>query len=212
MSRRSDLLRLASLLCLTERPTTRNVGASAGFSDLGSMHRRAAPARRNSRANARPYNRRKCAACAAARCWSATVSATALSAGGSRAAMLRQHHARLRFSPSRCAILPSLRSLTIAGANSVAGCRVGNARQELLEPDREQRGMGARHAQGLDQRRRQELVAARLPCLAIAVGAEPVERARSRMSSASAGSKASAHSSDRISANAVLKCVPTRIG
>ena len=37
--------------------------------------------------------------------------------------MLRQHQLRLRFRPSRCAILPSLRSLTIAGSNRLAGCR-----------------------------------------------------------------------------------------
>src|SRR5262252_8336136 len=49
-------------------------------------------------------------------------------------------------------------------------------RQELLEPDWEQRRVGALHAQGLDQRGRQEFVAARLPGLAVAVGAEPLAR------------------------------------
>ena len=58
------------------------------------------------------------------------------------------------------------------------GLAVRNARQELLEPDREQLpGCARAMHSGLDQRRRQELVAARLPRLAIAVGAEPVTRA-----------------------------------
>ena len=41
-----------------------------------------------------------------------------------------------RFSPSRCAILPSLRSLTVAGVNSVAGCRAAASRQETRRTSR----------------------------------------------------------------------------
>ncbi len=41
--------------------------------------------------------------------------------GPSAAAMARQHQARLRLRPSRCAILPSLRSETMAGVNRLAG-------------------------------------------------------------------------------------------
>src|SRR4051812_34726394 len=52
-----------------------------------------------------------------------------------------------------------------------------DARQELLEPDREQLLVLPLHAQGLDQRGRQELVPARLPRLAIAVRSEPMPRA-----------------------------------
>ena len=46
----------------------------------------------------------------------------------------RQHHARLRLSPSRWAILPSLRSLTIGGVNRVAGWRSATPRKEAAEP------------------------------------------------------------------------------
>ena len=49
--------------------------------------------------------------------------------------------------------------------------------EEALEPLREQARVRAGHAQGFDQRGREELVAARLPGLAVAVRAEPVERA-----------------------------------
>ena len=52
------------------------------------------------------------------------------------AAIERQHQARLRFSPSRCAIFPSLRSLTVAGLNSVAGSRtasLGRKRSSQVE-------------------------------------------------------------------------------
>ena len=44
--------------------------------------------------------------------------------------MLRQHQARLRFSPSKCAILPSVRSLTVAGVNKVVP-DIGAAFQRL---------------------------------------------------------------------------------
>src|SRR3954462_3185960 len=53
---------------------------------------------------------------------------------------------------------------------------IGNARQELLEPRREQRRMSARDAQSLDQRWRQEFVSPGLPRLAIAIGPEPLAR------------------------------------
>src|SRR6185503_18023954 len=53
---------------------------------------------------------------------------------------------------------------------------LGHPWQELLEPDRKQRRVRARHAPGFDQRRRQELVAAWLPRLAIAIGTKPVAR------------------------------------
>ena len=78
----------------------------------------------------------------------------ALAVAGSSGARLRQHQARLRFRPSRCAILPSLRSLTIAGVNSVAGSRSRQPRQEIARTSRgTAAGMRARHAQGFDQRR-----------------------------------------------------------
>src|SRR5437868_8588421 len=57
------------------------------------------------------------------------------------------------------------------------GLPVCDARQEMREPRSEVRRLRACHAQRLDQGRRQELVPARLPRLAVAIGAEPVERA-----------------------------------
>src|SRR6185369_12088556 len=54
------------------------------------------------------------------------------------------------------------------------GLPFSNPRKELLEPDRKERRVGALHAQGFDQGWRKELVAARLPRLAVAVIAEPV--------------------------------------
>ena len=53
------------------------------------------------------------------------------------AAISRQHQARVRFRPSRWAILPSVRSVTVAGVNRVAGSLAGEARQEAVEPGRE---------------------------------------------------------------------------
>ena len=125
--------------------------------------------------------------------------------------MLRQHQARLRFSPSRWAILPSLRSLTKAGSNRVAGCATATPGRKCPNQAGNCCRVGARHAQRFDQRGREEFVAARLPRLAIAIGAEPVQRAVADP----LGQRlieCSAHSSERISAKAVLKCVPTRIG
>ena len=81
----------------------------------------AARATQSSRANARPYSRRRYAA-ARRRDDRRRRSGDRALVGRSNGASSRQHHARLRFSPSRCAILPSLRSLTIAGVNRVAGC------------------------------------------------------------------------------------------
>ena len=52
---------------------------------------------------------------------SAAASALARAGPARCGAMVRQHQARARLSPSRWAILPSLRSLTVAGMNSVAG-------------------------------------------------------------------------------------------
>ena len=85
--------------------------------------RRALQARRSSPANARPYSRRRRAAARrrdARRRW---LRPAPRASGASSGAMLRQHQARLRLSPSRWAILPSLRSLTVAGVNRVAGSR-----------------------------------------------------------------------------------------
>jgi hypothetical protein len=63
----------------------------------------------------------------------------------------------------------------MAGSNKVAA--LADPREEMPEPGGELAGVGSCHAQGLDQRRREELVAARLPRLTVAVGAEPMERA-----------------------------------
>ena len=137
--------------------------------------RREARATRSWRANVRRHSRWRGAASAASRCSSAASMAIARSAAPSIGAIDRQHHARLRLSPSRWAILPSLRSLTIAGVNRVAGWRWLDSRKEVAEPLLEVGPrLGAHHAQRLDQRRRQEFVAARLPRLAIAIAAEPV--------------------------------------
>src|SRR4051812_573612 len=48
------------------------------------------------------------------------------SVAGKAEAIERQHQARLRLRPSRCAILPSVRSLTVAGTNKVAGSRAAS--------------------------------------------------------------------------------------
>ena len=53
-------------------------------------------------------------------CASATASSVA-ACSGKAVARCRQHQARLRFVPSRWAILPSLRSLTVTGWNRLAG-------------------------------------------------------------------------------------------
>ena len=125
--------------------------------------------------------------------------------------MLRQHQARLRFRPSRWAILPSLRSLTIAGVNKVAGSRLATRGRNCSNQLGKASGCDPRHAQRFGQRGRQEFVAAGLPGLAVAVVAEPVPRAVADQFG-KRGIERSAHSSDRISAKAVLKWVPTRIG
>ena len=104
---------------------TRSASAARRYRQANAVLRRSAartirqarPAARSSRANARPYNRRRYAAAPRRDASSAACSAIARSFGGSSGAMLRQHQARLRFSPSRWAIFPSLRSLTNAGVN-----------------------------------------------------------------------------------------------
>ena len=176
--------------------------------------RRASPARRarrRSRANARPYSRRRHGAGwrrdARRRCAGEPASVRI-----ERRRERRQHQARLRLTPSRWAILPSERSETKAGVNRLRGSPCGEIGQEGVEPGaKSSRGRMRAHAQGLGQRRGQEVVAARLPGLAGPVAAI-IWRARSRISAARPARWRSAHSSARISAKAVLKWVPTRIG
>ena len=88
-------------------------------------------------------------------------------------AIERQHHARLRFSPSRCAIFPSLRSLTAAGLNSVAGCRFASVAAEIDRASARIRVASTTlrmHSASIE-RRRKEVVSARLPRLAIRIAA-----------------------------------------
>ena len=107
-------------------------------------------------------------------------------------AIPRQHQARLRFSPSRWAILPSLRSDTNAGSNRVAGCRSAQAAAGSARASRGTRPALEHppHALRLDQRRRQEVVARRLPGLAVGVGRRTSRRARAAISRSSASSPA----------------------
>ena len=168
------------------------------------------PATRSSQANVRPYSRRKRAAARPQDVVGRRLGDRALGRPSS-ARSRRQHHARLRLSPSRCAILPSLRSLT--------------------SPERtESRARAWRHAEENVRTTRETAPDARASCTrlpsaqATGIRRRPAptpgnrgrcrtsQRARSRISAARSGSKVSAHSSDRTSAKAVLKWVPTRIG
>ena len=93
------------------------------------------------------------AACAAAE------SASTLRAGssaGSAAAMLRMHHARLRFRPSRCTSCGSLRSVT-GRFEQRLGFAAGKAGQEPPKPGAKLgRRQHAPHQVGLDQARRKK--------------------------------------------------------
>jgi len=75
-----------------------------------------------------------------------------------------------------------MRDLAVAAIADDRGCEQGrrlmpgDARQEMLEPKREERRLGPGHAQGFGQRGREELIAARLPCLAVSVCPKPMPR------------------------------------
>ena len=106
--------------------------------------------------------------------------------GGSAAAILFMHHARLRFNPSRCTSCGSVRSVTVAGVNRAFGSLRGSSRQELSEPRLEFSGrQHAPHQVGLDQARREEICPAGLPSRRdVRIRAE-VARARSSTSARS---------------------------
>src|SRR3954471_4518526 len=76
-----------------------------------------------------------------------------------------------------------MRDLAVASVahdrRSEQGGRLARAEpgEELLEPAGKELGMRSGGARRFDQRRRQEFVAVGLPCLAVAVSAEPVPRA-----------------------------------
>src|SRR5690348_2929401 len=75
-----------------------------------------------------------------------------------------------------------MRDLAIASVTydrrveQAGGLALCDAGEETPEPGRKIRLMRPRHAQGLRQRRGEELVATRLPRLAVAVRREPVQR------------------------------------
>ena len=100
------------------------------------------------------------------------------------------------------------------GLEQRARIAVRDARQEAIHPSGPlRRRQHAAHALRLDQRRRQKVVAARLPRLAVGVLAVPRRQGailQQRLSAYRA--RRSAYSAPSASANAVLKCVPTRIG
>ena len=88
---------------------------------------------------------------------------------GRLSAIRRQHQARLAFRPCRCAIWPSLESVTIAGRTAPrarrARCPAGSR-----EPRAELRGrQQLRHQLSLGQRRGQEVGARRLPTRRVAL-------------------------------------------
>ena len=175
----------------------------------------AAPAARSSPANARPYNRRRDAAARRRDARRPRARAIGLRASpGRRGASPRQHQARLRLRPSRCAILPSLRSLTVAGVNRVAGSRAADARQERGEPARETRRRGRRAPCTAPRSARTTGIRRRPAPTPGSRGRRRTSRARAvaDQRSASAGSNAPPIRAPGSARRRVLKCVPTRIG
>jgi hypothetical protein len=160
--------------CPTRQPTV-------GIRDLGPGIRRderfggypaSAPAGRTRPASARPCSRRPHGA--GWRPGGVTAAPAAMARTGSScgraAAISRQHQARDRFRPSRWTILPSVRSVTTAGVNRLAGCRSrASAGSRRTRPER---GRRQQPAQALGRRAawRQEVVAGGLPGLGVAVG------------------------------------------
>ena len=72
--------------------------------------------------------------------------------------MLRMHHARLRFSPSRWTSCGSVRSVTVAGVNSAFGSPLAApGRNRANQARNSAGGQHAPHQVGLDQARREEV-------------------------------------------------------
>src|SRR5215510_7112995 len=125
----------------------------------------------------------------------------------------RQHHARLRFKPSRLLIFASLRSLTWTGSNNVPGSSTEmNGRNARIQSDHASPPSTRRiHSASMsaDERKSSRLGSQAWQSLSFAYHA----LALSRSTSPNGRSwTVSAYSNANVSANAVLKCVPTRIG
>ena len=133
---------------LFQRPTTpRQGGTSPAMTRYWAARPRSLRALRrgrawrSSRASARPCSRRDDAA---GRRRDAARSVASIAGGADRrpagrAASERQHHARLRLSPSRWAILPSVRSADARRREQGRRPPCGDSRQEAIEPGPERR-------------------------------------------------------------------------
>ncbi len=113
--------------------------------------------------------------------WTAAASRRIAARGSESAsadAIPRRHHAREKLRPSRCTMKGSLRSVTSAGVNSVAGSRLPSPGRKPSSQRREfRRRQHAPHQFRFDQRRRQEIGARGLPrSRRVAVAAEPRAR------------------------------------
>ena len=129
--------------------------------------------------------------------------------------MLRQHQLRLRLGPSRWAILPSLRSLTIAGVNRLSGSRpfdpwagidANQARKRRSAPARAMHKASVSAEDGNSSPPGSHAWQSRS-------AAEPMATRDRRSAAPSSPDRMPPPSpARRISAKAVLEWVPTRIG
>ena len=154
----------------------------------------------------------------AARCGSAASRATEIRADRRREAP-RQSRAStrrgVRFEAVEVGDLAVAPVADVRGAEQGRRLPLGEARQEAgrTSAGSSAAGSAAPHALGFDERRGEEVVAARLPGLAVGVAAVPdVRPLPQQIAQPVVAAPLRRSRAPGVSANAVLKCVPARIG